>query len=109
MCIPSDRTLPIISKISSSREVHKLAEVVGQQAWESTGWCLCAGQGACVFHKGIPSFPGAAPCSDFQSRGCQDTHSLPHAKGGWEQLALLLLPKASITVCYESSGEAKHS
>lgn len=29
MCIPSDRTLPIISKISSSREVSKLAEVVG--------------------------------------------------------------------------------
>lgn len=29
MCIPSDRTFPIISKISSSRELHELAEIMG--------------------------------------------------------------------------------
>lgn len=94
------------------------------QLWRTAQVCRDHGQSKCgraeahasvldmeagVFHKGIRSLPGAAPCSDFQSRGCWDRHCSPHAKGGWEQFALLLLPKASISRCYESSTEAKHS
>jgi len=64
--------------------------------WEGSGWRFSAGHGGRVFHKGIPSSPGAARHSDFQSRGCWDRHCLPHARRGWGQFALLLLPKASI-------------
>lgn len=75
MCIPSERILPIISQISSSREVHELAEVMGPASVGEQRLVLLSRTGSLrVSHRGIPSFPGAAPCSDFQSRGC-GTHT----------------------------------
>lgn len=49
MCIPSDRTFPIISKISSSRELHKLAEIMGPvSVGEQRLVLLCRTWGLCV-------------------------------------------------------------